>query len=304
MTQPPTRQPGLPPEGWYPNPDNPEQERWWDGQAWTEHVAVGAPLAPGAVPHVPGQQPIPPSSPQQPQPVVEQPYLRQPAAQQPPAQQPYLQQPQAYPYQQPPHGYAPYAPHGYGAPSTPVRGVLPDGSRVAGWWWRVLARFIDGILVWVPASIIGAGQIHRIFTIFRDYMNQVQAATNAGTPVPSFDVINNSDYLRAATLLALIYALAWIVYEAVMLKVCAATVGKLVCGLRVRPWSQPGPLGWGVVARRVLAYQVAYAVPTVGPLYVLVDVLWPLWDHDRQALHDKVASTAVVKVREQAAPGR
>jgi uncharacterized RDD family membrane protein YckC len=156
----------------------------------------------------------------------------------------------------------------------------------------------------VPASIIGAGQIHRIFDIFRDYMNQVQAATDAGTPVPSFDVINNSDYLRAATLLALIYALVWVVYEVVMLKACAATVGKLVCGLRVRPWSQRGPLGWGAIARRVLAYQVAYAVPTVGPLYVLIDVLWPLWDHDRQALHDKVARTAVVKVREQAAPGR
>ncbi len=295
MTQPPNRQPGLPPEGWYPNPENPEQERWWDGQAWTEHVAVGAPLAPGAVPHVPGQQPVLPAPP--PQPYGQQPYGQQPYAYQP---EPYPYQQQQYPYQQPPQAYP--SPYGYGAQPTSVRGVLPDGSRVAGWWWRVLARFIDGILVWVPASIIGAGQIHRIFTIFRDYMNQVQAATNAGTPVPSFDVINNSDYLRAATLLALIYALVWVVYEVVMLKVCAASVGKLVCGLRVRSWSHPGALGWGVIARRVLAYQVAYAVPTVGPLYVLVDVLWPLWDHDRQALHDKVASTAVVKVREPARP--
>lgn len=34
--------------GWYPDPDVPDQTRWWDGTAWTEHVnaAVAAPIAP------------------------------------------------------------------------------------------------------------------------------------------------------------------------------------------------------------------------------------------------------------------
>ena len=43
-------------------------------------------------------------------------------------------------------------------------------------------------------------------------------------------------------------------------------------------------------------------MPTIGPLYVLVDVLWPLWDAKKQALHDKVAGTAVVKKHEQPRP--
>ncbi|MEU0413065.1 DUF2510 domain-containing protein [Streptomyces griseorubiginosus] len=34
----------LPP-GWYPDPDAPQEERWWDGTAWTEHRR--APEAPG-----------------------------------------------------------------------------------------------------------------------------------------------------------------------------------------------------------------------------------------------------------------
>ena len=46
---------------------------------------------------------------------------------------------------------------------------------------------------------------------------------------------------------------------------------------------------------RVLTFQVATSVPQVGGLYYLVDVLWPLWDGKKQALHDKAASTAVVK---------
>jgi uncharacterized RDD family membrane protein YckC len=86
-----------------------------------------------------------------------------------------------------------------------------------------------------------------------------------------------------------------IVYELVMLKLCAGTLGKLACGLRVRAWDARGPLSWATAGKRVLAFQVAAAVPQVGGLYYLIDVLWPLWDGRKQALHDKLASTAVVK---------
>jgi len=32
-------------------------------------------------------------------------------------------------------------------------------------------------------------------------------------------------------------------------------------------------------------------------LYSLLDVLWPLWDDKKQAIHDKIAGTNVVRVR-------
>jgi uncharacterized RDD family membrane protein YckC len=38
-------------------------------------------------------------------------------------------------------------------------------------------------------------------------------------------------------------------------------------------------------------------VGSVVTIYLFLDVLWPLWDSRRQALHDKVARTVVVKVR-------
>ena len=28
----------LPPAGWYPNPDNAQQQRYWNGEQWTEHI--------------------------------------------------------------------------------------------------------------------------------------------------------------------------------------------------------------------------------------------------------------------------
>ncbi len=30
--------PQLPPAGWYPDPQNPVNHRWWDGTAWTDAV--------------------------------------------------------------------------------------------------------------------------------------------------------------------------------------------------------------------------------------------------------------------------
>lgn len=271
MSQPP----GLPPEGWYPNPENPEQQRWWDGQQWTEHVAVGAPMAPG---YEQRTQPAYPA--QAPQPYQPQPYQPQP----PQAYQPYPQQPAGYPGQQPYGGYPAY-------PMAP-KGVLPDGARVAGWWWRVLARFIDNLVTTLPTLLFGAPLIKHVYDQLRDYFNAVDAANQLGQPLPEF---HSGSITRDIVLLGLIGGGVTIVYELVMLKFVAATLGKLACGLRVRAWDGRGPLTWAVVGKRVLAFQVASAVPQVGGLYYLIDVLWPLWDHRKQALHDKVARTAVVK---------
>lgn len=55
------------PAGWYPDPDDPGQQRWWDGTAWTEDRA---PVSPGAddvvasppPPQVPPPPPPPPWS--------------------------------------------------------------------------------------------------------------------------------------------------------------------------------------------------------------------------------------------------
>lgn len=34
-------QAGQPPQGWYPDPNDPSRLRWWDGNAWTEHTHAG-----------------------------------------------------------------------------------------------------------------------------------------------------------------------------------------------------------------------------------------------------------------------
>jgi len=40
----------LPAAGWYPDPADATRIRWWDGQTWTQHVAVADAAATPAAP--------------------------------------------------------------------------------------------------------------------------------------------------------------------------------------------------------------------------------------------------------------
>ena len=83
-----------------------------------------------------------------------------------------------------------------------------------------------------------------------------------------------------------------------------ATPGKLVTGLRVRRREVPGPMPLGTVLLRWLGQfgivGLSGLVPfvgSVGGIYSILDHLWPLWDDKKQAIHDKIAKTNVVRVR-------
>ncbi len=75
------------------------------------------------------------------------------------------------------------------------------------------------------------------------------------------------------------------------------TIGKMALKIQVRDAATGGPIDPGRAAIRYLVI----GGPTIirSPLvflFILLDALWPLWDPRRQAIHDKVASSIVVKV--------
>src|SRR5450759_4929816 len=99
---------------------------------------------------------------------------------------------------------------------------------------------------------------------------------------------------------SLITLALYLVYEVTFLTWTGATIGKKVVGISVRLRDKAGPPPLVAVLKRTAVQESANlfgSVPVLGTLastFGLLDVLWPLWDDKKQAIHDKVAATNVV----------
>jgi uncharacterized RDD family membrane protein YckC len=139
--------------------------------------------------------------------------------------------------------------------------------RLAGWWQRVAAQILDGILLALPLIVIAV----------------IVAASGPG-----------EDDDAAWGALAIVYLLSLLlpfIYFTVMhAGARGATFGKRAMGIKVVR-EDGGQLGYGKAFGR-------YGIVVVFWIFVLpalLDYLWPLWDDKNQALHDKVVGTLVVR---------
>jgi len=256
-----------PAPGWYPDPHVPQLMRWWDGTAWTEDTyertipldaGLGTPAGPGsgATPGVQRAGGGPASG----------------------------------------HGTGLGATHGPGV-STVGAGslaVTDDGVPLAGWGRRALARVLDGVVVSMIALLVAFPATADVLDVLRSQVTEGLQAAQTGADTPS-TLLVDPRLVTAAGVISLTRLLVSLVYEMGFLLWRQATPAKLLLGLRVRRWTPGERLVPTVVARRWLASEAAWSVPQVGTVYNIVDVLWPLRDVRRQALHDKFAGTCVVR---------
>ena len=132
----------------------------------------------------------------------------------------------------------------------------------AGWWSRVGAYLIDVVILVVGLFVVAI----------------VGAALGHGVEIA----------LVVLWLAAMLLGY-WAYFEG---SESGQTLGKRAVGIQVRDDSG-GRASYGQAFGRNLVGRVIGALPFVG----LIDVLWPLWDKENQCLHDKAASTIVVRVR-------
>ena len=304
------------PGGWYPDPVNPANERYWDGWQWSRNTRPSENPAAGGhtvgssqpygqpYPQAPGQHPYG-SNPYGSQPYG-QPYGQAPG--QPPDGQAPGQQPYGGPGQQP-YGPNPYGSNQYGQPypnqavAQPYGGkpvpTTADGVPLAGWWWRALAVVIDALIVGTVSSLLTFPIYRRMVQAFTDYFTAAFEAAGSGAPIPPqpsvTDMISSTDQLTLLVVGLVVHTL----YIVLFLRWRGATPGKMAVGLRVVPVDEgrsTAKLTWSAVTIRALFW----TVPNLWPMLIVVrviDVLMPLWNPKRQALHDVVAKTQVVKIR-------
>lgn len=272
MTDIPIGSPPVPPgrhaapSGWYPDPVDQRNERYWDGWQWARDTRPAASA--------------PTSGPGQPYPFAGQSSV--------PGGQPY-------------GGYA--GTPGYGSPAGPGPGATKatttaDGVPLAAWGWRVLAAIIDYVFVSFLAAIPAAPLLREVTLRMTDLFQRTLEAAQTGQAPPTVttaDLMTTSEQLTFA---GIIFAVGF-TYHLLFLRFLHATPGKLIVGLRVVEADRGrfgGRLGWRPAAVRAAAWTVPQ-LWTCLLLLLLVDCLYPLWQNRRQSLHDLAARTQVIKHR-------
>jgi uncharacterized RDD family membrane protein YckC len=289
------------PAGWYDDPQDQSQQRYWDGNAWTDdrRPRQGPPPYQGQFGQPAGERFGQPAQhgqvyggaqPQHGQPQ----YGGQP---QQPGQAQYGH-PQQY-GGQPQQPYGPgYAQQGYGYPGKRVH-TTPDGQLLSGWWRRVFASIIDSIIVGIVGLPLTGYFYYQYFQVIWQYLEDTMDAAAAGTPTTSTQLPPEAyKWMIPAILIGMAVSFA---YKYLFLTKKGATPGKMALGIAVRLRDVPGLPPGQAVAKRCgfeLGLSLLGAIPLVGTLFAfltLINYLWPLWDDKKQALHDKVAATNVVR---------
>jgi uncharacterized RDD family membrane protein YckC len=243
------------PGGWYPDPVNAAQERYWDGWQWSRNTrpSAGAPnTGYGQAPYAPYPQPHPTR----------------------------------------PVGYATSRAGSVQATTT------ADGVPLASWWWRVLAVLIDNMITAAIVAVITFPVWRALYATLVSFFNAVLDAQRSGVAPPT---LNPTDLISSTSqlIVTLVTLVVGMLYHGGFLRWKSATPGKLICGLRVVPVDRgrdPGPLPWSSIGIRVSIWVLPGISAFLG-FITLVDVLFPLWQPKRQALHDIAAKTQVVRPR-------
>lgn len=313
MTDAPRATPPTPDRaGWFEDPGDTQQLRYFDGIIWTKHTTprrtvwhvpqpseqTGQP--PHATPHVGHEAPqggMPDQSTAGPYGYPVQPSHTQPsqpshpqATGQPWGQQPNPYQPQPNPYQQPHQQHR----------SLTAGPTTQDGVPLASMASRFAAWLIDSALTWVIGLVLGG------FLLWRglgNYPEVVADAVSAGTTAPA-DATALAEQIQFDLLwlgaFAVVQLLVGVGYHTFFLSRTGATPGRRAAGISVRLAERPGVLSPADAMRRSLLRPVLFLftyTPGLGlfamPLSLL-DAVSAFWHPQRQTLHDRIGRTVVV----------
>jgi uncharacterized RDD family membrane protein YckC len=229
------------PGGWYADPVDRRQERYWDGWQWSRQTREREPS-----PTRPGGG----------------------------------------------HGPTPRTVR----PARGATATTADGVRLAEWGWRALAAVLDGVFTALAVTALTFPIYRSTVTKLSVMLDAVMSAQRAGTAIPPLALASVYSTQQRWVLMSVMLAVG-LAYQIVFLRWKRATGGKLICRLRVVPVDQgwyAGRLAWPSILVRAVVWVVPGVVGAVV-LFRVADALFPLWHPKRQAIHDILAKTQVVR---------
>lgn len=171
----------------------------------------------------------------------------------------------------------------------------PDGVALADFVTRVRAYVIDTIVLLVTL-VLGSWFGWKAIA---PWVQRLQDADRVTGDLAEHG-LTALDGRWMAALLGL-QVLLFVAYQLFFLTRSGATPGKRVCGISVRLLIRPCPPTMDTAIKRIAIPTALLGLANVALLApaallaLLADLLWPIKDRRRQAIHDKVAETVVVE---------
>lgn len=183
-------------------------------------------------------------------------------------------------YQPPPPNYPVYP--GYPA-AAPYQNLYPGpapGIGYAGFWIRVLAAIIDGLIFGIPYFVIFFAVEGSALSSYINCVNANAAALTINTCANPF--VSSGAYFELAGLgvECLYFVLLWSQF--------GGTLGQRVLGLHVVDAATGQNIGIGRAIGRFVGYLISAFALDIG-------FIWAAFDPRKQGWHDKIASTFVVR---------
>lgn len=167
---------------------------------------------------------------------------------------------------------------------------------MASWGIRLGAWALDGLIAGVMFAAVLAPLWISIFRgMFDNLRHWVDTHPSGTSPTDPFFIYDGQ--VTAFIVLAVVSVVLQSAYMIGFWRWKQATPGKLILGLRIEYRDSRERLRWSSILQRWLVQYVAGLVYGIGGIFLLLDGLWPLWDAQSQALHEKWPGTNVVRTR-------
>ena len=177
-----------------------------------------------------------------------------------------------------------------GVPATSAPPIVQGGTAVArdtglyaGFWLRVVAAIIDGLIIGIPFIVIAV-------VIFASALPMIRELGSAPNPNPF--LLISLFFPRLLLLAALGLAGTWLYWSLLESSSWQATPGKKALGLYVTDLTG-ARLTFGRASGRFFAGRGIAYVPSIGGLYFLIDCIMAGVTEKKQALHDMISGCLV-----------
>lgn len=154
------------------------------------------------------------------------------------------------------------------------------GVLYAGFWLRVVAALIDGIVVGIPF-------VPFMFAIFSGLMPMMTRSANPQELI--FALLP-----RLALLVVFTQVVGWLYWSLMESSGWQATLGKKALGLYVTDLAG-NRASFGRTSGRYCAGRLVSIVPYIGGLYFLVDCICAGLTERKQAIHDIISGCLVLR---------